>query len=151
IAARCGYTGLEIFGVPTHLPPETTDGQLREHRALFDGLGLATVTICSYAGGVAELGDAECAEEVEVFRRYLEMADALGCDMVRVWADKLGRNVREARQDHWLRAAHYVGLCADHALEAGVRVLLENHLAMTISADWTLKLLRLIDRPNVVV
>ncbi|HEV8639128.1 MAG TPA: sugar phosphate isomerase/epimerase family protein [Chloroflexota bacterium] len=151
VAARAGYTGLEIFGVPNHLPPDTDDARLRAYRRLFDGLGLRTVTICSYAGGFAELGDAECRQEVDLFRRYLEMADALGCPMVRVWADKLGRNLRTPRQDHWLRAAHYVALCADHALDAGKRVLLENHLAMTISADMTLRLLRLVDRPNVVV
>ena len=150
-AARIGYTGLEIFGVPSHLPPETTDAQLRDLRRLFDDLGLRTATICSYAGGFAELGDAECRREVDVFRRYLEMADALGCTMVRAWADKLGRNVSTPREDHWLRAAHYVGLCADHALESGASVLLENHLAMTISVEMTLKLLRLVDRPNVLV
>ena len=151
VAARSGYSGLEIFGVPNHLPPETGEARLREYRRLFDDLGLRTVTICSYAGGFAELGDAECKGEVDLFRRYLEMADALGCSMVRVWADKLGRNLSTPREDHWLRAAYYVGLCADHALDAGKQVLLENHLAMTISADMTLRLLRLVDRPNVVV
>jgi sugar phosphate isomerase/epimerase len=151
VAARVGYSGLEIFGVPNHLPPDTSDARLREYRHLFDDLGLRTVTICSYIGGFAELGDAECRQEVDTFRRYLEMADALGCTMVRAWADKLGRNLRAPREDHWLRAAHYVALCADHALDAGVQVLLENHLAMTISADMTLRLLRLVERPNVVV
>ena len=151
IAARCGYSGLEIFCVPNHLPPETTPARARELRSLFDDLGLRTVTLCSYAGGFAELGDAECRGEVDLFRRYLEMADALGCVMVRAWADKLGRNLRAPREDHWQRAAHYVALCADYALDAGKQVLLENHLAMTISADMTLRLLGLVDRPNVVV
>jgi sugar phosphate isomerase/epimerase len=151
IAARCGYAGLEIFGVPNHLPPETTDADARAYRRLFDDLGLETVTICSYAGGFAEGSDADAAREIELFRRYLEMADALGCRMVRLWADRLGRALREPREDHWLRAAHYLGIAADHALEAGVSVLLENHLTMTISADRTLRLIRLIGRPNVVV
>jgi len=151
LAARIGYTGLEIFGVPAHLPPETTIAEARELRSLFDGLGLHTATICSYAGGFAEIGDAEAREELETYRHYLEIADVLGCDMVRLWADKLGRNVREPREDHWLRAAHYTAIAADHALDAGVKVLLENHLSLTISADMTLKLLRLVDRPNVVV
>jgi sugar phosphate isomerase/epimerase len=151
IAARCGYGGLEIFCVPNHLPPETTPAQARDLRSLFDDLGLRTVTICSYAGGFAELGDEECTREVDVYRRYLEIANVLGCDMVRIWADRLGRNITEPREDHVLRAAHYVAVAADHALEAGVRVMLENHLAMTISVDMTLRLIGLIDRPNVVV
>jgi sugar phosphate isomerase/epimerase len=151
IAARAGYAGLEIFCVPNHLPPETTVARARELRSLFDDLGLRTVTLCSYAGGFAEHGDAECAREVELFRHYLELANALGCDMVRIWADRLGQNLSQPREDHWLRAAHYISLAADHALEAGVRVMVENHLAMTISVDMTLRLLGLVDRPNVVV
>ena len=156
VAARCGYTGLEVFGrhmsgVPDHLGPDLTDQQVREYRQLFDDLGLRVVTICSYAGGFAELGDAECARELDVFKRYIEMTNILGCDMVRLWADKLGRNIREPREDHYGRAAHYLGLAADEGLAAGVRVLLENHLALTVSADSTLRLIRLIDRPNVVV
>jgi sugar phosphate isomerase/epimerase len=151
IAAGAGYSGLEIFCVPNHLPPETTVAQARELRSLFDGLGLRTVTLCSYAGGFAESGDAESEKQVEIFRHYLDLANVLGCDMVRIWADRLGQNLRQPREDHWLRAAHYVGRAADHALDAGVRVLIENHLAMTISVDMTLKLLGLIDRPNLVV
>lgn len=151
IAARAGYTGLEIFGVPNHLPPETTDAQARDLRRLFDDLGLRTVTICSYVGGFAENGDEQSRVELEAFDHYLSVANILGCDMVRLWADKLGRNVGQPREDHFLRAAHYLAIAADRAADAGVRVLLENHLAMTISADLTLKLIRLIDRLNVVV
>jgi sugar phosphate isomerase/epimerase len=151
IAARAGYTGLEIFGVPNHLPPETTDAQAHELRRLFDDLGLRTVTICSYVGGFAETGDEQSKAELETFERYLSVANILGCDMVRLWADKLGQNVSQPREDHFLRAAHYLAIAADRAAVTGVRVLLENHLAMTINADMTLKLIRLIDRPNVVV
>ena len=151
IAARAGYTGLEIFGVPNHLPPETTDAQARDLRRLFDDLGLRTVTICSYVGGFAENADEQSQAELADFDRYISIANILGCDMVRLWADKLGRGVSQPREDHFLRAAHYLAIAADRAAEAGVRVLLENHLAMTINADMTLKLIRLIDRPNVVV
>jgi sugar phosphate isomerase/epimerase len=151
IAARVGYTGLEIFCVPSHLPPETTLAQARELRSLFDGLGLRTITICSYVGGFAELGDVESRQEIETFRHYLEIADALGCGMIRVWADRLGKSLRDPREDHWQRAAHYIGVAADLALEAGQRVMLENHLTMTISVGMTKRLLGLIDRPNVVV
>jgi sugar phosphate isomerase/epimerase len=151
IAARIGYTGLEIFGVPNHLPVGTTVAQARDLRRIFDDLGLRTVTICSYVGGFAEGSDAEACSELEAFRSYLDVANELGCGMVRLWADKLGRGVKTPREDHFLRAAHYLAIAADLAQDAGVRVLLENHLAMTINADMTLKLLRLIDRPNVVV
>lgn len=151
IAARAGYTGLEIFGVENHLPPTTTAAQARDFRRLFDDLGLSTVTICSYVGGFAEGSDVEAKEQLATFDRYLEIAGILGCDMVRIWADRLGRSVSEPREDHFLRAAHYLAIAADRGAEVGVKVLLENHLAMTINPDMTLKLIRSIDRPNVVV
>lgn len=151
IASQVGYTGLEIFGVLNHLPLDTTVERGREYRRLFDDLGLRTITICSYVGGFAEGSDAEAEREIAAFRHYLALADVLGCSMVRLWGDRLGRSIVQPRDDHFSRAAHYLARCADLAAESGARVLLENHLAMTISVDMTLRLLRAIDRPNVVV
>src|SRR5688572_23809654 len=87
VAARLGYGALEIFAVPKHLPETTTDAEVGELRRLLDDLNLRTVTICAYAGGFAEQGDRECRAEVDVFRRYLDLAAVLGCTMVRAWAD----------------------------------------------------------------
>jgi sugar phosphate isomerase/epimerase len=150
-AARIGYTGLEIFGVEKHIPVQTTLPQAREFGRQFDALGLKTVTLCSYVGGFAEGSDVEAAKEIDGFRHYLDIAGILGCDMVRVWADRLGRTLRHPRDDHYLRAAHYLAIAADLAAEVGVKILLENHLTLTISAASTIRLIRLIDRPNVVV
>lgn len=151
IAARCGYTGLELFGVPNHLPPDIAPNRARELRQRCDDLGLQVVTLCTYVGGFAEASDREAAAELESFRHYVEIAHVLGCTMIRLWPDHLGRNLRVPREDHWLRAAHYLRVAADVGLAAGVRILLENHLTLTIDADSTLRLVRLIDRPNVVV
>jgi sugar phosphate isomerase/epimerase len=151
VAARCGYTGLEIFGVPNHVPADLPIERAREARRRCDDLGLAVVTLCSYVGGFAEASDQEAMAQLESFRHCVDLANVLGCDMVRVWPDHLGRNLRVPREDHWLRAAHYLREAADVGLAAGVRILIENHLTMAIDADSTLRLVRLIDRPNVVV
>ncbi len=149
IAVRCGYTGLELFGVPNHLPPDIPLARVRELRRRCDDLGLQVVTLCTYAGGFAEASDQEAAAQLESFRRYVEMAHLLGCTMIRLWPDRLGHTIRVPREDHWLRATHYLRVAADIGLAEGIRILLENHLTLTIDTDSTLKLVRLIDRPNV--
>jgi sugar phosphate isomerase/epimerase len=150
VAARCGYTGLELFGVPNHLPPDLPAPRVREVRRRCDDLGLSVVTLCTYVGGFAEASDAEAAAELETYRRYVEIANLLGCDLIRLWPDHLGRNLSTPREDHWLRAAHYLREAADVGLRAGTRVLIENHRTMTVNVDASLRLIRLIDRPNVV-
>ena len=150
IAARCGYRGLELFGVPNHLPADVPMERVHELRRRCDDVGLRVVTICTYVGSFAEIGDERAAAELEKYRRYVEIACRLGCGMIRLDPENLGRRER-AREDHWLRAAHFLALAADIGLEAGTRVLLENHEVFTISVDGTLRLIRLIDRPNVVV
>ncbi len=149
IAARCGYTGLELFGTSNHLPPDIPLARVRALRQRCDDLGLQVVTLCTYVGGFAEASDREAGAELERFRRYVEIAHVLGCTMIRLWPDHLGRNLRVPREDHWLRAAHYLREAADVGLVAGIRILLENHLTLTIDTDSTLKLVRLTDRPNV--
>jgi len=151
IAARCGYTGLELFGVPNHVPADIPFDQVRELRQRCDDLGLKTVTLCTYVGGFAEASDAVAAVQLDAYRRYLEIANLLGCDLVRLWPDYLGQNIRIPREDHWLRAAHYLRQAADLGLAAGSRVLIENHRTMAIDVESTLHLVRLIDRPNVVL
>lgn len=149
IAARCGYTGVELFGLPNHLPVDTPRERVQTLARRCADLGLTVVSLCTYVGGFAEGSDAENERQLEAFRRYLEIAPLLGCDLIRLWPDKLG--TRPLRLDHWLRAAHYLARAADEALRAGCRVLLECHLALTATTDRALRLLRLIDRPNVVL
>src|SRR5262249_7737616 len=71
--------------------------------------------------------------------------------MVRLWPDRGVASIHALREDHWIRAAHYLREAADVGLREGTQVLLENHEYMTITPGLTLRLLRLIDRPNVVV
>ena len=150
IAARSGYTGLELFGVPNHLPADLPTTRVRELRKRADDLGLNVVTLCTYVGGFAEASDAEAAAELETYRRYVAIANLLGCDLIRLWPDHLGRNLDTPREDHWLRAAHYLRQAADIGLRAGTSILIENHRTMTVNVDASLRLIRLIDRPNVV-
>ncbi|HLZ08626.1 MAG TPA: sugar phosphate isomerase/epimerase family protein, partial [Chloroflexota bacterium] len=150
IAARSGYTGLELFGVPNHLPSHLPEPRVRDARLRCDDLGLKVITLCTYVGGFAEASDTEASAELETYRRYVGIANLLGCDLIRLWPDHLGRNLAAPREDHWLRAAHYLREAADIGLRAGTRVLIENHKTMTVNVDLSLRLIHLIGRPNVV-
>lgn len=144
LAARIGYRGLEVFALPEHFP-----GDVRDYRRVLDDLGLTAIDFCTYDVGLAESGDAECEAAVERFARSLEIANELGAPMVRAWADRLGRYRITPREDHILRAAHYLGRMADRAAGCSAAVLLETHPELTRSVEAKLRLLALIDRTNV--
>lgn len=150
VAASLGYSGLELFGVPNHLPLDTPLQDAAAAAELCQDLGLRVVTICTYAGGFGDAGDRECERQLDSFRRYVDLAHVLDCDMIRLDPEGLPSE-RRLREDHWLRSAYYLGAAADIGLSEGVRLLIENHEKMTGTIDDTLRLLHLIDRPNVVV
>jgi sugar phosphate isomerase/epimerase len=149
IAARCGYAGLEFFGVPNHVPSDIPLDRVRELRRRIDDLNLVAIDLCSYVGRFAGLGDDRCEAELELARRQYEIANILGSGLVRLWADGLGS--APVREDHILRAAYYLEKAADLAVAADVKIILENHAAMTQSVAGTKRLLSLIDRPNVLI
>jgi len=147
IAAEIGYTGMEIFGVPNHLPLEASDELVTNTARALEKAGMEAVTLCTYLGGLAEKSDAECRQVLEGLERYLEIAEALDCDMIRVMPGG-PRDVREAREDHWGRAAHYLAECCDLALGRGVGIIVENNWGLSMTVDSTLDLVARVDRPN---
>ncbi len=82
IAADIGYEGLEIFGVPKHLPDDVSNDKVEALAAQLSKLGMEVVTLCTYVGMFSQKSDDECLQEVEKFRRYLDIAEALECDMI---------------------------------------------------------------------
>ncbi len=147
LAAEIGYTGMEIFGVPNHLPAEVDDARVAETAQALERAGMECVTLCTYVGGFAEKSDAECAAEVEALQRYLDIAEAVDCDMIRVGPGG-PRDVRDARDDHWGRAAYYLAECCDRALARGVGIIVENNWGLSMTVDSTLDLVARVDRPN---
>ncbi len=147
IAARIGYEGMEIFGLPQHLPADTPAERQKSLHALFGDLNLKGVTICSYLGRFEQMGDDEAARQVEDFKRYVEIAVRLESDMIRLIAQNAP--LGQMREDHFLRWAHWAGVCADYAKPFGVRIILENHMPLFATVDWTLKVVALMNRENV--
>ncbi|MGI5818950.1 MAG: sugar phosphate isomerase/epimerase family protein [Armatimonadota bacterium] len=147
IAAEIGYEGIEIFGVERHLPADVADGTVRSLAGQLSNVGMEVVTLCTYVGQFAQKSDDECLEEVEKFRRYLEIAEALECDMIRVQPGGPPKP-SSAREDHWERAAHYLRECCDLALTPDIGVVMENNFGLSATTDSTLEMIARVDRPN---
>jgi len=147
IAAEIGYEGMEIFGVDRHLPADAPDQKVRELAGRLRNVGMEAVTLCTYIGMFSQKSDDECLEDVERFRRYLDMAEELECDMIRVQPG--GPPIPSAaREDHWARAAHYLRECCDLALSRDVGVVMENNFGLSATVDATLEMIARVDRPS---
>ncbi len=147
LAADIGYTGMEIFGVPNHLPADADDALVAQTARALDQSGMECVTLCTYLGSFAEKSDAECQADCDTLLRYMDIAEELDCDMIRVMPGG-PRDVRDAREDHWGRAVHYLAECCDRALSRGVGIIVENNWGLSITVDSTLDLVAQVDRPN---
>jgi len=159
IAHKIGYEGVVIFGVPKHLPHPLAhfmpvpQGMMRrvmdvnKLKKLCDDLGIKVITLNTYIGGYQMLGDRECEKQVQASKDYVEMAYKLECSNIRenLW----GTSWRDAREDHWLRAAYYLQKVADYAEDYGVNIIFQHHNGLEGTVDSSLKLLRMVDRPNV--
>lgn len=150
IAARLGYRGIEWFCLPQHLPPDVPTRQVADLARRTRDAELETVCLSTYVGGFAEASDAECARQLDVFSRYVEIAGRLACPLLRVWPDMMGRTLRPPVAPETIeRAARFIQRAADQSAGNGLGVGIEMHLTIGAHLDLVLPLLDLIDRPNV--
>ncbi len=147
-AARIGYKGLEVFGISRHLPADVDDQTVVEFKGLCDGLGLKIVTLATYAGDFEALDNAGCREMCEMFKRYVRIAEILGCRHIRLNPKYLG-DTREPTEEDYRRFCAWAAKCADYAAPYERNVLLENNINIIKTVEGTLKALRYINRANV--
>ena len=107
IAGEIGYDGVEPMGREPHLPPDTSLDRARELRAMLDEHGLEVPCLATYTGGYVDVSDDEREAELADLERYLELADALDCDLVRHGVG--GPPVREAAESDFQVAASWLG------------------------------------------
>ncbi|MCX7599501.1 MAG: sugar phosphate isomerase/epimerase [Armatimonadetes bacterium] len=149
LAAAVGYEGIVLY-CDGHLPHDMDDEWVEGLRQQLSNHGLDVIALATACGHFATLGDEECEIEVQRLWRYLLIAERLGCPAVHVspgGPTELGR----VREDHLLRAAHYLREVCDMALGRRLEVLIENEPGITSTVDGTLHLITLVDRPNLLV
>lgn len=123
--ARIGYEGIELMGRPPHLPPDTSPDRVREIRRMCDDHGLVVSNIAGYAGRYSQLEEANARKQLADLARQLEMADGLGCRLVRHHPG--GPSYDQATEEQWARSAAWMAKAADLAAGAGVRLIVELH------------------------
>src|SRR5262249_34729933 len=100
--AGIGYQGVELMGRPPHLPPDTPPARVREIKHLIDAHGLVVASIAGYAGHYSQADEAQARTQLDDLARQLEMADVLGCRLIRHHAG--GPSYDEATDAEWQRA-----------------------------------------------
>jgi L-ribulose-5-phosphate 3-epimerase len=146
--AEIGYGAIEIRTV-SHLPPDSTAADRSAVSALLKETGLALAGLYTPYGRYASLpGNEKRQEQLDLVKRYVEWAAELGAGHVNQFPG--GPAPVDATEADYAVAAEWVGRAADVAAEAGIPLVMEMHHGGLIETiESSLKLLRMIDRPNV--
>ncbi|GAA4997551.1 sugar phosphate isomerase/epimerase family protein [Streptomyces siamensis] len=130
LAAAHGYHGVELRAHPEEpVHPGLTAAERADVAAAFKSLGIEILGLAGYARVAAPGDDAPVLAEI---RELVDLARDLGAPFVRVFPGG------DADQDpgEWdATAARRLGTAAEHAADAGVRILLETHDSHRTGAD----------------
>ena len=145
-AADYRYDGIELRS--THINPSSSQEKKDAVKAYLRRRGLPVSCLSCFVGDFGLLDDQECAETLETFKKWLDIAVEFEAPMVRMWPAWV--ESAAAEQAVYDRAALWMQKCADLAQQRGLRIAMEMHHGTILdTAESSLKLLKLIDRPNV--
>ena len=148
LAVRYGLDGLEIFGLPEHLPPEIPTEEVVRYADVIADAGLRVYCLATYVGPYHDADDDKVAQLLEQLRRYCQFADLLGCELVRQLSAH--RAPGDMTENDWRRTASGLQQAADVAAEYEKRIVLETHDRQVVETpEATMKLLEMIGRDNV--
>jgi L-ribulose-5-phosphate 3-epimerase len=149
--AAAGLDGAEVIyqdGYRSGLPLRDRRSAEEARRASED-LGVPIVGITPYTTGINALDEGQWRAAVDEFRGAIEIAQLVGADRLRVYAGSWHPGDGE-HGAHWNRLVAALRTLAPEALEAGIRLCVENHFGtMTQSAAETARLVREVDHDAV--
>ncbi len=125
LAADIGYHGIEPLGREPHLSPAIPAERVRSIARQVRDAGLVVPCLGASIGGFSQLDATGVQHQLDDLRRLLEIAAALHCPLVRIWAG--GPEPAQASALHWQRAAEGLERAAEIAACYGVRLGLELH------------------------
>jgi sugar phosphate isomerase/epimerase len=135
-AAKLGYVGIELRGVAGEMDlprvPEFIGARLADTRRDLAALGL-TVSDLGASARMHEKDPAVRAQQLDEGRRFIDLAQALGVQYVRMFGDRFPEG--EPRADVVERVIDGFREMAAYAEPAGVTVLIESHGDFTRSSD----------------
>ncbi len=148
LAVRYGLDGLEIFGLPEHLPPETPTEEVVRLADVIADAGLQVYCLATYVGPYHDADGERREQMLEQLRRYCQFADLLGCGLIRQLSAH--KSPEQLTEDEWRRTAEGLRAAADVAAEYEKRIVLETHDRQIVETpEATKRLLEMIGRDNV--
>jgi sugar phosphate isomerase/epimerase len=103
--------------------------------------------LAGYAGSYSQRDDAQAQAQLDDLARQIEMAEILGCKLIRHHAG--GPSYDKATEAQWQRAVEWMRRALDIAAQAGVRLVNEIHPdGIVETADSAFDFLKRVDRPN---
>jgi len=125
-AVRLGFDGIELFGMPEEYPSTASDQKALRQR--IEDAGLVVASLQSLPGGLGNGHPASayslCRNQyTDYIQKTLELAVALGCDTMGVWAGELFGDGPNAQSIDYMVEVY--GACAELAKDAGVPLCLE--------------------------
>ncbi len=149
-AAELGYEGVELMGKRPHLSP--LDWSVDDCAQLAGVCADAGIEVSCVAGytdfsGGAEAGEVPFGEmQVGYVERLAQMAQALGCGLVRVFTSYERADMPIA--EVWRRTVAGLQECCDRAADCGVTIGVQNHHDLAVHSKALGELLRDVDREN---
>ena len=145
-----GYQGIELRGLLRELDlPRSSDfngpDKIRAARKLVEDNGLKFVCL----GASAPLHHPEGAkreQSIDEGKRFIDLAEALGCPYVRVFPNNLPKDQDKAVTLQLIRQG--LQTLGDHAAKTKVAVLMETHGDLIQTAD-IVEVMQGVERPNV--
>jgi len=127
-AAELGYDGVEIMAKRSHFSPLDIDGaKLKSVRELLQNENLECACIAGYTDFILGADSMLPSVEIQILyiERLCEIAQALGCDLVRVFTGYENKSMSYHRQ--WSVCVDALRECAVRAAKYGVIIGVQNH------------------------
>ena len=145
-AKRYNYDTVELRS--THVNPDTDKEFLEEIKNFLTENNISVTALSCFTGNYALLDDDGCLAAFDTFKKYVALAEYMNAKAIRVWPGWI--ESAKADEAAFLKAAKWMQMSADYAMEKGILIFMEmHHGTLCDKADASLKLLELIDRENV--
>ena len=145
-AAKIGYDAVEIY-TRFHLEETATPAEAAEIKAMAADNGVAISLVYTGIGGAILSGEEQRAKDLATAERFLDLGDALGCNMVKVGAGRRADGVYDEGEARTI--ADWLAAVCDKAAAHDARILAELHRGQYFeTVDMARRMIDLIDRSN---
>ncbi|MFA7204865.1 MAG: TIM barrel protein [Saccharofermentanales bacterium] len=145
-ADELGYASVELRNA--HVTPATPVKEQEKIKEYLTQHHLKVNGLSCFIGNFGLLSDDQCETAFDVVKQYIELADFLDADMIRVWP--AWQESGKAGAEVWSKTAVWMKRTGEYAQKHHRRIVMEmHHGTLCDTVESSLKLLSMIDCPNV--